>query len=230
MTTFFSTYKYGLLLQDTISIEEHIDSLIGVDIPHLFLVSGSKDDGKDAKLVQQTLSNFEGLREINVTSKKAILSFSLNLTVGNVDEAYKAVQGITEPGVWAKMAAMCVRTKRLDVAEICLGKMGHARGAIAVRDYKQRVTEPEAQIAMVAIQLGFFSFLSEPYHPHHTTHVHQKTTPKHHTTPHPTFTKTPHHTFTTPPYTFTKTSHHTFTKNNRKSRGCRNAVHGMWQI
>jgi intraflagellar transport protein 140 len=29
---------------------------------------------------------------------------------------------------------MCVKTKRLDVAEICLGHMGHARGARAVRD------------------------------------------------------------------------------------------------
>ena len=27
------------------------------------------------------------------------------------------------------MAHMCVKTKRLDVAEVCLGHMGHARGA-----------------------------------------------------------------------------------------------------
>src|SRR5689334_14558640 len=51
------------------------------------------------------------------------------------------------------MAHMCVKTKRLDVAEVCLGNMGNARGAKAVRESKKE-PEKEAQIAMVAIQLN----------------------------------------------------------------------------
>ena len=35
--------------------------------------------------------------------------------------------------VWENMARMCVVTTRLDVAAICLGNMGHAAGARAVR-------------------------------------------------------------------------------------------------
>ena len=50
------------------------------------------------------------------------------------DEAHRAVKLIKKASVWENMARMCVKTKRLDVAEICLGHMGHARGARAVRD------------------------------------------------------------------------------------------------
>ena len=49
---------------------------------------------------------------------------------------------------------MCVKTKRLDVAEVCLGNMGHARGAKAVREAKATSQDPNACVAMVAIQLG----------------------------------------------------------------------------
>ena len=56
---------------------------------------------------------------------------------------------------------MCVKTKRLDVAEVCLGNMGHARGARAVRDAISQhvathgtVAEPDVCAAMVAVQLG----------------------------------------------------------------------------
>lgn len=55
--------------------------------------------------------------------------------------------------VWENMARMCVKTQRLDVAKVCLGNMGHARGARALRE-AEREPEPEARVAMLAIQLG----------------------------------------------------------------------------
>lgn len=51
------------------------------------------------------------------------------------------------------MARMCVKTQRLDVAKICLGNMGHARGAKALREAEQE-PEQEARVAVLAIQLG----------------------------------------------------------------------------
>lgn len=47
---------------------------------------------------------------------------------------------------------MCVKTQRLDIARICLGKMGHARGAWALRQAEQE-PQLEARVAMLAIQL-----------------------------------------------------------------------------
>ena len=48
---------------------------------------------------------------------------------------------------------MCVKTKRFDVAKICIGNMRFSRGAKAIRDSLNE--EPlEARLAMVAVQLG----------------------------------------------------------------------------
>lgn len=54
---------------------------------------------------------------------------------------------------------MCVKTQRLDVAKVCLGNMGHARGARALRE-AEREPELEARVAMLAIQLGML--VSDP--------------------------------------------------------------------
>lgn len=48
---------------------------------------------------------------------------------------------------------MCVKTRRLDVARVCLGNMGNARAAKALKEAEAE-PEPEAQVAMLAVQLG----------------------------------------------------------------------------
>lgn len=60
------------------------------------------------------------------------MNFSFYLTTGNLDEAYKSVKAIEDPLIWENMAQMCVKTRRLDVAEICIGNMRFGRGAKAV--------------------------------------------------------------------------------------------------
>ena len=56
--------------------------------------------------------------------------------------------------VWENLAKMCVKTKRLDVAALCLGNMGHARGAKALRKAMAEEPQMDAQVAMLALQLG----------------------------------------------------------------------------
>lgn len=51
------------------------------------------------------------------------------------------------------MAQMCVKTHRLDVARVCLGNMGNARASRALKQAEAE-PEPEARVAMLAIQLG----------------------------------------------------------------------------
>ena len=51
------------------------------------------------------------------------------------------------------MAKMCVKTRRLDVAQVCLGNMGHARGAKMLRE-SAKEPEMDARVAVLAIQLG----------------------------------------------------------------------------
>ena len=55
--------------------------------------------------------------------------------------------------VWENMAKMCVKSRRLDVASVCLGNMGHARGARALRE-AMKEPELDAKVAILAMQLG----------------------------------------------------------------------------
>ena len=108
------------------------------------------------------MKDFGGLDKVDEPTKKAIMNFSFYLAIGNMDEAYKSVKLIQNPLVWENMAQMCVKTKRLDVAEICLGNMRFARGARAVRESKKEA-QIDAQLAMVAIQLNMRDEASRLY-------------------------------------------------------------------
>ncbi|KAK2820255.1 hypothetical protein Q5P01_023214 [Channa striata] len=60
------------------------------------------------------------------------------------------------------MARMCVKTRRLDVARVCLGNMGNARAAKALKEAEAE-PEPEAQVAMLAVQLGMLEDAEKLY-------------------------------------------------------------------
>jgi len=64
--------------------------------------------------------------------------------------------------VWENMAKMCVKTRRLDVARVCLGSMRHARGAMCLRGVSTE-SELEARVATLAIQLGLYVSISVWY-------------------------------------------------------------------
>ena len=152
--------------------------MLGMEVPFTYFMGRQvqpeedEDDMEDEKVQDQNQSNmiilrksmkdFQGLELVSNDIKEAIMNFSFYLTVGNMDEAYKHVMGIKNNNVYQTMAQMCVKTKRLDVAQVCLGNMRFARGAKAARE-AEKEKEPEAQIAMVAIQLNMIDDAKELY-------------------------------------------------------------------
>jgi hypothetical protein len=48
--------------------------------------------------------------------RSALLEFSYNLAINNMDEAFRAVKAIKSTAVWGNMAHLCIKNKRLDVA------------------------------------------------------------------------------------------------------------------
>lgn len=56
--------------------------------------------------------------------------------------------------VWISLAKMCVKTKRLDVAEICLGHMKDCRGLAILRSINTE--ELDAKVACLAAHLGMY--------------------------------------------------------------------------
>lgn len=151
VATFFATSDKGLILQDRFSLSDEVKGLLGVTVPYIFMCN--QEGAGKARLQARLMRDFVGMEGVNGETRKALLEFSFHLTNGNMDEAYRAVKLIKSKGVWENMAHMCVKTQRLDVAEVCLSNMGNARGAMAVREAKKE-PEPEARIAMVAVQLG----------------------------------------------------------------------------
>nr|XP_021330236.1 intraflagellar transport protein 140 homolog isoform X3 [Danio rerio] len=69
---------------------------------------------------------------------------------------------ISSEAVWENMARMCVKSRRLDVARVCLGNMGNARAARALRD-AEKEPEVEAQVAVLATQLGMLEDAEQLY-------------------------------------------------------------------
>uniref|UniRef100_A0A8C0GA75 Intraflagellar transport protein 140 homolog n=1 Tax=Chelonoidis abingdonii TaxID=106734 RepID=A0A8C0GA75_CHEAB len=162
--SFFSTEEHGLLLQDSFPLPSTYQTLLGIEVPHYYFAKKPGEAEKEAQVesgsvqlsqmvAKRPMRDFIGLEECDKTTREAMLNFSFYLTIGDMDEAFKSIKLIKSEAVWENMARMCVKTQRLDVAKVCLGNMGHARGAKALREAEQE-PEVEARVAMLAIQLG----------------------------------------------------------------------------
>ena len=156
--TMFVTSDYGILAQDAFAVTSSFASLMGVAAPYLYLMNrSSKQDEKLAISVRKkVLRDFVGLETASESERKDLMRFSYYLTVGNMDEAYRAVKKIESPSIWNNMAHTCIKTKRLDVAKVCLGNMKFAWGARAVREVgvdlraQDRIFELSERIAAAA--------------------------------------------------------------------------------
>jgi len=153
--TLFAANSDNILLQDTISCNDteswSVGQMpVGLAVPHVYFTKQA--DSPQASAVSRTvLRDFAGLEGMDPETTTALLDFSYHLACNNTDEAYKSVKNVQSHGVWESMSKMCVKTGRLDVAQKCLGQMGHARAASALRACVD--SEPEAKLAIIAVHL-----------------------------------------------------------------------------
>jgi len=163
--TLFVARAEAVLLQDTISCSDPQNPFsmrmpVALLVPHMYFARSAQEgevgravgaEQETSTITRQTLRDFVGLEHVDAETTSALLNFSYHLACGNTDEAYKSVKMVQSKNVWESMSKMCVKTGRLDVVQQCLGHMGHARAAAALRT----CTEPEehAKLAMVAVHL-----------------------------------------------------------------------------
>lgn len=172
--SFFVSEEHGLLLQDSFSRPPTFQALLGVQVPYYYFTKqpGEADYREDQGISgphhvpqmvgKRPLRDFVGLEDCDKATQDAMLNFSFFVTVGDMDEAFRSIKLIKSKAVWENMARMCVKTQRLDVAKVCLGNMGHARGARALRE-AEREPELEARVATLAIQLGMLEDAEQLY-------------------------------------------------------------------
>lgn len=185
-TTNGTSNSANLIVQDRFPMHPPADSLLGLSAPFILSsVAESSSSGAQASRVKVTvLRDFFGLGGtdtpgssssplLDLETKKALLDFSYFMASGNMDEAYRSVKLLLDSSntsggggaggagggglsLWRNMAQMTVKSGRLDVAKICLGQLSLARSARAVRVLGSE-PEPEANIAVVAAQLGMLT-------------------------------------------------------------------------
>ncbi|XP_057178232.1 intraflagellar transport protein 140 homolog isoform X2 [Triplophysa rosa] len=163
VVTFFMTQEHGLLLQDSQPKPATLLSLLALDTPYYYYICKLGESGEQGEVVstpqmvvRRALRDFVGLEGCEKPTRDAMLNFSFYLTIGDMDEAFKAIKLIKSEAVWENMARMCVKSRRLDVARVCLGNMGNARAARALRD-AEKEPEVDAQVAVLATQLGMLA-------------------------------------------------------------------------
>ncbi|XP_010618813.1 intraflagellar transport protein 140 homolog isoform X2 [Fukomys damarensis] len=171
--SFFISEDHGLLLHDSFPRPPAYQALLGMEVPHYYFTKKPGEaDGENRvhsehyctpqMVARRPLRDFVGLEDCDKPTQDAMLNFSFFVTVGDMDEAFKSIKLIKSEAVWENMARMCVKTQRLDVAKVCLGNMGHARGAQALREAEQE-PELEARVAMLAVQLGMLEDAEQLY-------------------------------------------------------------------
>ncbi|KAJ8931389.1 hypothetical protein NQ314_015707 [Rhamnusium bicolor] len=145
--TMFVSSENGIRIHD-IKAADPDARLLACVTPHIVTLH-------KLSIVRDIMSDFNGLEKCDKATRDAVLDFSYNLTLGNMDAAFKAIKLVQSSGVWASLARMCVKTRRLDVAGVCLGHMGNAMAARALRLAVADESLPqEAKVAVLAIHLG----------------------------------------------------------------------------
>ena len=141
--------------------------LISVEIPFMITLSNKpqiepeknvpedpQKPASDVSINQIVMNDFVGLEQSDRATRDAVIKFSFFLSVGNMEEAFKSIKTIKNQNVWGNLARMCVKSQRLDVAAICLGKMEHAAGARALRQIMSTSDDKDVQTAVLAVYLN----------------------------------------------------------------------------
>ena len=90
-----------------------------------------------------------------------ITDFSLFLKLGKIDDAVRAVRFINNPQIWKTLARMSIKSKRLDIARLCLSKIGDAKALRSLRELDNETDE--SKYGLIAISLGLYDDAQEIY-------------------------------------------------------------------
>ena len=130
---FFYTSEYGIKNQESHKINREIQGIFALSIPSIYFIISNTGDNQSHSLLEKKFQFFQGLEKIDDNIKSSLIDFSILMSSGKLDEAYKIVKNIKNPAIWENMALICIKTKRLDVLEICLSNMRFSRGIKAVK-------------------------------------------------------------------------------------------------
>ena len=156
----FYTSENGIHQLESHKISKNNQGVFAIEMPKVFFITSQIDPKTQSSLMEMKFQFFQGLDNIDDNTKKSLCDFTLLMACGKLDEAYKIVKNIKNDNIWENMAHICIKTKRLDVLEVCLSNMRFERGIKAFRESKHE-KEPEAKLAAVAMHLNMIEEAKE---------------------------------------------------------------------
>jgi intraflagellar transport protein 140 len=145
----FASPEAGVLLQDFEPLPAGGAGLLGVAAPHLLLRRAIPGGG----LMRAMMQSFTAMQDADEGVRRALLDFARHTAAGDTESAFRAVRAVQSPGLWETMARVAIKSRRLDVAELCIGHVENARAARAAREGRA-LPELDARMAAVAVHLG----------------------------------------------------------------------------
>lgn len=158
LVSMFATSDHGIVVQDIKPIKDENCRVLGVHSPHIIILNSEKTIKRTSKVTKLLMRDFEELGICDSVTKKAVLDFSFHISVANMEEAFKSIKSIKNEGIWKSLARMCVKTKQLNMALLCLGHMKQARAARALREaIHDNSLNLEAKVGILAVELGLYN-------------------------------------------------------------------------
>lgn len=157
---FYYTPESGIHTLETHKINRDNQGVFAIEMPNIYFFSSQVDPKTKSSLIEKKFQFFQGLEEIDEKTKEALIDFTLLMSCNKLDEAYKTVKNIKNENIWENMSHICIKTKRIDVLEVCLSNMRFERGIKAFREAKHE-KEVEAKLAMVAMHLNMIEEAKE---------------------------------------------------------------------
>lgn len=150
------TFVFPLFVADSLEsfkqahlkLDSDQEEIWNVELPRIY---HSKPQDKPVGTV---LPQFEGLNNADESSKKALMELNFHLATGNIDAAFNAIRGIDNKATWRSLAQTCAQMRRIDLADLCFGKMEDGGSAIILQKAHDDQT---AQNIIVDTQLGMIN-------------------------------------------------------------------------
>lgn len=129
--------------------------LCGVDLPNVLMTDYNSAPG------YSVLPQFEGLDNVDEESKKALMELNFHLATGDIDAAFNAIRGINNKGTWRSLAQTCAQMRRIDLADLCFGKMEDGGSAILLHNARVKGESDVDAMVVVDTQLGIYNEAKE---------------------------------------------------------------------
>ena len=128
--------------------------LVTVELPRIYHQTDVPNPQEGP--VPVVLPQFEGLDNADDASRKALMELNFHLATGDIDAAFNSIRGIDNKNTWRSLAQTCAQMRRIDLCDLCFGKMEDGGSAMLLSRAKETDGSEQGSMVVVDTQLGMY--------------------------------------------------------------------------